>query len=680
MTQSATDNILTSLNSQTQIIEEYIAGAESALSTFAQSGELIEAIKHPEEKEKVTKAQEYTTRFFKTLKNWEGIYLCDWSSKVITHPAPPVVGRVMREGSALEELHQKMLSADNHMYNTGIMESPASGELIISMYTPVMDEGEIIGYVGGATLASGMQDVLDKTSTEGLKQTELSLINLNNQLYIFDPETDLINTEVEKQSLKQIMSEANGGQLTGTLRFQENGEAYFSVYKVLEDKGWALVIRDKEDDIFGAAYKSRRTLNFICLVVIILLSLLSRIMIGLELKPLSKVIQAIERIEKLDLAHNEELMKCAGKRNEVGQIAHAMLSLKGTFEQIIGTLNNCSVSLTESSETMEEISADLLESIENNAATTQELSAGLLNTNESIDNMTEEITLMKKLTGGIEDCVRKSNEESDQLTKAAKNMNQMAIEAVETSSFKIEETRVHVQEALCELRALEQINEMTKKILDITSQTNLLSLNASIEAARAGDAGKGFAVVADEIGKLANSSSETVGEIQRICNVTNMSVEKVQSCFADIMEFLESDIETQFHSFADTAKVYECEVEEIRESIEAIQKQTDAVVESVSHIMEQMNMISVAANDNTMGVDDLVAKNDHTVVHIDKVIYTSKENKDNAYLLHQIIDRFSLPEEVEGIPESELILRKYEVSNLVDEEKDEPSGLPSMGK
>ena len=73
-------------------------------------------------------------------------------------------------------------------------------------------------------------------------------------------------------------------------------------------------------------------------------------------------------------------------------------------------------------------------------------------------------------------------------------------------------------DTLEELQSLMRIDEMASQILDITSQTNLLSLNASIEAARVGDAGKGFAVVAGEIGNLASNSSKTATDIQAICN------------------------------------------------------------------------------------------------------------------------------------------------------------------
>jgi len=226
------------------------------------------------------------------------------------------------------------------------------------------------------------------------------------------------------------------------------------------------------------------------------------------------------------------------------------------------------------------------------------------------------------------------------LIQTANTMSRTASDTMENNSKKVEETKRNIEEAMKNLQSLVKINEMATQILDITSQTNLLSLNASIEAARAGEAGKGFAVVAGEIGSLAENSSETVNQIQALCKDANKSIESVKECFEDIIAFMETDVSGKFKQFATMASEYEVVVNDIREVIQSIHNKTSVFSESASNIRDQINNVKMASSDNEQGVDDIIVKNDLTTQTADSIIKIADQNQLNVEAIKDIVDMF----------------------------------------
>lgn len=635
------NNMQTSLDGKTKLIDEYILNAESQLISFSKEREIPDFLRNTDDNEKREELQAYNSEYFAALNGWEGLYLCDWETRTLTHSNESAVGLVLREGDSLKQLHDNLTAAKGSVFNTGILKSPSSGQTIISMYVPIYDGDTPLGFVGGAIQTEGLSQQLDAISGHGIENTAYSLINVANKQYIFDDNEELILTEIQDANLLDIISKIESGSETDQMTYiGEDGKEYFTVFRTVPKREWALVMRNDKDEIYQPIYKSQIVLGIVCGLAFLLITIISWVMITVNIRPLKKVISKIEKIENLDLSEDNMIKGYTGCRSEVGKLATSVHSLTVTFRKIVNTLNHCSESLIGSSETMRTASQDLMGSVVDNSATTEELSASIINTNSSIEVVTDEVEKIHGIVGGITDCVQDGSRKSETLIKTANTMSKTAADTLENNTKKVEATKRNIEEAMKNLQSLVRINEMSDQILDITSQTNLLSLNASIEAARAGEAGKGFAVVAGEIGSLAEDSSRTVNQIQMLCKDANKSIDIVKECFEDIIAFMETDVSGKFQQFAVMASEYEAVVNDIQKVIQNIHCQTSVFSESAMNIRKQMGNVKLASNDNEQGVDDIIVKNDITAQTADSIIKIADQNQTNVEEMRGIVDMF----------------------------------------
>ena len=275
-----------------------------------------------------------------------------------------------------------------------------------------------------------------------------------------------------------------------------------------------------------------------------------------------------------------------------------------------------------------------------NMATTEELSAGIMSTNGSIQQMNTEVNTITELVRQVNEQVNNGSRKSDVLLDSTKEMVENAEQTLKSTEEKIKQTREKIGKALEELQALTKINTMADQILDITSQTNLLSLNASIEAARAGEAGRGFAVVAGEIGNLATSSSRTVNEIQTICQDTNSSITNIEKCFEEILDFMEKDVATYFKNIAQTSEQCHSDVDELKRMIQEIEATSAGVVDSVDNIQTQTEAIYSASNENEAGIGNIIDKTEITNQMAEKINALVSAQKEKAEQINEIVRQF----------------------------------------
>ena len=611
--------------------------------SYSKGIEIVNLLENPTDSEIRKKAQKYTEDYYKELSGWEGIYAGEPNTHVIVHNNPKIVGMTTRKGEALKQLQDAMKESDR-LYNAGIIVSPATKKLTLSMYCPVYKGDEMIGYVGGGPFGEQLQKSLDALKVEGLDNASFTMINTKTNTYIFSKDSKKIAKEIKDPMLLNVSESAKkgaGNQIHEIDYKDADGKDCVGVYRVLNDRGWAVVMTDTEDEIFAMANTNRNTLGFICLGSFLLIMLLTYVVIRFCLNPLKVAENAILNLKDLKLNKDERIEKYVNGKSEIGHIATAIDSLYRTFDAIIDTLNSCSVSLLKSAEKITSSSEELYDCVGDNAATVEQVVAGVTLTEEAVEQVGKEIGRISELVSDVGRKVSDGSERSEELIQEVQKMKDTANQSLDANREKMVWNENNIEKAMKELQSLSRINEMVDRILEITSQTNLLSLNASIEAARAGEAGKGFAVVASEIGNLALSSSETATEIQTICKDANKNIDYVRQCFVSILDYWKTDVTKQFTDFIDMSNEYSTSIGSIEELIRGIQNVTDSVSDGVVAICNQMERVEGATEENSQGMERIIDKIETTKTSAEAISSVTHENQKNAEEIRDIVKKFT---------------------------------------
>jgi methyl-accepting chemotaxis protein len=617
------DNMMTALDGQANLIEQFVSDSELLLREYATADEITNLLKYPDNSANLTAAQAYTEKYFKNLHQWEGIYLGDWDTNVLAHSNTGAVGMVLRTGDALIPYRQAMTSNPDGFFNGGAFVSPASQKQILNMRMAIYDgDGQPIGFVGGGPFLSGMNELLAKMKVESFDGAKYAVLDSVNNIYIYNSDNSLIMQEIEDPALAGIIAAAGSGNSKGSITSGSDTIAY----KYLSDLGFVLTM--KYDTALLMSESGRIQKNFIIFVIIAeLVIIIGTILISrLVTNPLGKVTSAVNSLGDLSLQKNARIQRYAGSKNEVGKITDSVNSLTGTWQGIISTLTECSDSLGSDSEAMMTTVTALSDSATNNTKTTEVLSSGASTATQSLHSVTDGIN-------NITDIVRESKNSNHQRISEAAKMIENTDKMLESVAEKTEKTEKDISEAVSYLNALTEINNNVKIIQDIASHTNLLAINASVEAARAGESGKGFSVVASEIKTLSANSSEAADAISSVCSDMNVNVGKIKECFDEIIAFIKIDITGIFKDMHDIS-------DKLRNSIEEVNDDMDRMSEIINTIQSETVQLGTIVGENEQGVGNIHEKTLETYDMVRRLDEFIGKNKQTAQEINEIVSKF----------------------------------------
>lgn len=639
---STTNNMETVVEERSRIIENYVQEMENVLTAYSRAGEIQAILKNPTDPAAQAAAQAYTEKFSADVHNLEGIYVSEWNTHVLAHTNAAVVGITTREGDPLKALQDAMLAA-NGVYNTGIIISPASGQQIVSMYRAVFDEdGNPIGLVGGGVFTTGLVQLLDSLTMQGMENAEYRMVNVQNGQYIFCNDPEKVATEAEEPYIQTLCGQFAGQSENsmGFTEYNEGGEDYIATYYYMANRGWLFIVSDNSAEIFANTTSLKRIMMIFAISALAVMLVVSLLIITGFMRPMGAIEESIVALQNFNVADNPKIRKHTGRGDELGSIATATDGLIGSLQSISDTLNDCSKSLNEKAESMHLSSQSLADGTSDNVAVTEQLSASMENTNALIRNVNAEIESINRLMSSILNGIEASVGTSKEVIGSASEMKQQADFAYQNGEAKLEETKVAIGEAIEKLKNLTKINELAAEILSIAGKTNLLSLNASIEAARAGEAGKGFAVVAGSIAELAETSKNTASSIQDICGEANNSIATVNGCFDSIISFIEQDVVVQFKGFAEKSTDYSEAVGQIQDKLDEMLDAVRSLQVSVAQISDNAADVRVIMGENQTAINTIIEKNETTAVIAGQTQEQSMQNKEMADHLGEIVGKF----------------------------------------
>lgn len=313
-------------------------------------------------------------------------------------------------------------------------------------------------------------------------------------------------------------------------------------------------------------------------------------------------------IEKL-----QEIMKSIRSHSE-----NILVSSKEITDKINESGNNTN----EVSATMDEIAAAMQEI----SATVEELSSGSENIFESIIHLTDKINDGNVLTKDIQS--RSLNYKTE-----IENEKTNAVAIINEIKNTLEQSIENNKEAA-------QIQSLTENILQIASQTNLLSLNASIEAARAGEAGKGFSVVAAQISELAESSRTIAKNIQEISTLVTESVTGLSSDSKKLLEFVNNDVLTDYDKFVAISDNYYNNAVNVNNILEEFTNGTSALKTTMSEMNHGINDISTTIEESANGTNDISSRIRNIASSVEAIKSQTAENQSIGNELKKNVEVF----------------------------------------
>ncbi len=524
-----------------------------------------------------------------------------------------------------------------------------TGKVVITVAAPMHNEaGEIVGVHGADIEIAELEHMINELKGEDdygfLVDSSRKFVTHPNSGYIptVTPEGDTNAVAVADSGISKVEPLIAAGSGI-TLEKDYDGKSKYFAVATVECCDWVAAVVIAKSAVTGELTVLLSTLALISVIGIGLIVVIVNVTAGKLLAPIADLKQFATGDFSENGGRSDTKTKVAdGFKDEIDEINHATQSVKRQIrDTILGTKNEA----------------------DNIAETASLAYNGMADLNNGIDQMDQVMeTLINKVnevaeaTGAINDASNEIgivvNSVSNKATEAADASGEISVRAEKLLTSTVEarknasqiyrSTEGELEEALKEVEKIEIIKSLSEEISGIASQTNLLALNAAIEAARAGEAGKGFAVVADEVRNLAENSQSTVDKIRKVIDEVVDSVMELKNSAGKLLGFMKDNVIGDYHAMVDTAEQYKKDAFFFDGVASDLGSSAEEMGASVEEMLASLSTITGLASDIVTDVSNVAEAMQNTNIDSEEILRKMAILERSSRSLQEIVSNFKV--------------------------------------
>jgi methyl-accepting chemotaxis protein len=376
----------------------------------------------------------------------------------------------------------------------------------------------------------------------------------------------------------------------------------------------------------------------ICILILLFLSLIGWMVSKMMIMPVVAMEKAAQKMASGDLTIGKMEVK---NKDEIGELANSFNLMAGNLREVIGEVGSHAEQVAASSEQLTACAEQTGKATQQIVDTMQEVSAGVEKQLQTVEDVTQTVSGLSLAIQEIAHHAQAVSSTANQATETCSEGEQ-AIQTVVRQMTLISQTVGGLAEVIKGLgEHSKEIHQIIEVITGISAQTNLLALNAAIEAARAGEHGRGFAVVADEVRKLAEQSAQSAQQVSRLIAHIQGDTDKAVKSMEIATKEVVSGIELASVAGESFAHIH-ATVNEVTTEIQKVSAAVQQIASGAEQTVHFMNAVREIAETASSGIQEVSAATEEQLASMEEISSSAHSLSKMAEHLQMLIGRFNV--------------------------------------